>query len=128
MSKIRPLTQADVWDHIIGAHGLSWDWWSECRGTDGWDYQGDAPDGWGMAVKLDNPNADGRLSFTLDARVIMRAIRKIANKGVDGPSHAQPSDACVRECRALIFKGDADFDAATADEVLQVAVLGRIVY
>jgi hypothetical protein len=39
------------------------------------------------------------------------------------------SDALVRECRNLIFAADEiDFDANSADELLQVIVLGEIVF
>jgi hypothetical protein len=35
----------------------------------------------------------------------------------------------VRECRNLIFDADeVDFDADSADQLLQVAVLGEIVF
>lgn len=119
-------TPKDTYDHIIGSVALAHSWWSgiETTGVEG----SEASDAWKVAALIDDPEGDeGRdfKSVEFDHATLMRAIRKCAEK--DRPRHV--TDWCARECRAFIFNRDeCDFDANTADEVLQVAALGEVVY
>lgn len=59
---------------------------------------------------------------------VIKAIRKITGKG--GQAAAKVGPECARQCRTLVFKGpeDVDFDADTADQVIQVAAFGKVIY
>lgn len=110
----------DTWDHVFGAGALTWDWWlaSESRGVNGGDVEPD----WQVTVTVGEPG-DAETATVTHARLMTAARRVLRAR----PRYA--SDALVRECRNLVFEADAaDFDAASGDELLQVAVLGEVVY
>jgi hypothetical protein len=128
---VTPATQQDTWDHIFGAGAASYDWWASIRAEgEGWDFTYPAPDGWGAVVEVDDPEAKGTRKIIVNHKLLMGAIRAIAfRKIVTAHSAQQPTAQCVTECRNFLFDRDAtDFDAATADEVLQVATLGAVHY
>lgn len=117
-------TQQDTAMHIFGAIPAAYDWW---RGvTEHWDTQ-DAPDGWTATVRVTDPEdatEERVITKTITHADLMGAIRKIMSGEV-----TDVSDSCRAECRNFVFNRDsADFDAATSDEVLQLAVLGEIPY
>jgi hypothetical protein len=76
----------------------------------------------------DEAHPERGTEYRLTHADVMKAVRKITGKG--GQAAAKVSDECARECRTLIFNGpeDVDFDADTADQVLQVAAFGEVVY
>jgi hypothetical protein len=126
MAKTMPkVTPQDTGDHFIGSGALSWEWWRvvEMHGID----HPDNADDWRVVVEecYDGVLTGKRVTF--DHASVMRAVRLIAAgkaKGIDRDS------VTGRECQALIFKGaDAtDFDASSADSVLQVAAFGEVIY
>jgi hypothetical protein len=101
-------------DHMLGSGALTFSWWRSA------DIQGmDTPD-WQTVITCENGDG-GETTTTVTHAVVMAAARKVL---ASRPQYA--SDAFVRECRNL---GDeADFDACTADELLQFIVLGAIVF
>jgi hypothetical protein len=118
-------TQEDTASHIFGAIPHTYDWW---RGiTEHWDTQ-DAPDGWTATIRVTDPedeNEERTIVKTITHTDLMDAMRKI----ISGEIGEDVTDSCKGACRDFVFNRDAaDFDAATSDEVLQVAVLGKVVY
>jgi hypothetical protein len=105
-----------------GADSYSWYWDATVRTDD---------TGWTFTFRdgaEDEEHPEQGKAYTLTHKDVMRAARKIVAKG--GQQTAKVSDECVRECRTLVFKDpeDCDFDADTADQVLQVAAFGAVVY
>lgn len=108
---------------IFGALPNIFSWWVSVDLD--WDVSKDAPDGWSASVTIENPNeGPATITKTVNHSVIMEAVGKIV---ADEVLHT--SDKCRRECRNLLFDLDSlDYDSDTADEVLQVAVLGEAPY
>lgn len=120
--KEEPLQQETAW-HIFGSAADAQSWWREFSAS--WDARQDAPDGWVMTVKVADPDDSGWLTKIVTHSMIMGAIRRI----ISGEVSENITGACRRTCRDFVFNRAAtDFDTNTADEVLQVAVLGKIVY
>ncbi|MGW2710740.1 hypothetical protein HKX69_05915 [Streptomyces argyrophyllae] len=117
----REIAQQDTYDHIFGSSFNMYGWWGPIRPD--WDQRYDAPHGWSVLV----PVWDGkhRLRTVLVTHsVILAAMRKIA-KG----SAKYTTREVVQACQDFLHDPeDADFDANTADEVMQVATLGEVVY
>lgn len=119
----RTPTQQDTADQLFGASADTYSWWCGMSGS--WDFTNDAPDGWVMTVKIDNPDAGSPkvLERIVTHSMLIGALRQVA----DGRVNA--SRPCVENAIAFLKDPeDADFDAGAADEVLQVAVLGQVVY
>lgn len=127
---MRKVTPAETLTHFFGAGAQAYSWYvtynlttvvADAEDSRSWD---DATD-WSCVFTMEDPDADGTKRYTVTHADVMRAIRAISGKA--RPKHT--SDACVRACKDMIFQTDeADFDAATADEVLQVAMFGQVVY
>jgi hypothetical protein len=84
-----------------------------------------APDGWVWRITVRDGN-DKEITVEVDHAKVMRAVRKIARHEVD-----DVSVPAFKNCQLLISPTrweEADFDSVTADEVLQVATLGKIIY
>jgi hypothetical protein len=110
-------TPQDTFNHTIGAGALSYGWWLNTRVTGE-----DSPD-WTATITADDGN-DGEVTVTIRHQTVLTAARAVL---ASRPEYA--SDALVRECGHLIFDaGETDFDAASSDELLQVMVLGKIIY
>lgn len=109
-------TPQDTQDHMLGSGALSWDWWRNEVTVNA-----DTPD-WESVLTIEGE--DENISFTIRHSTIMRIARKIIR---NKPEYA--SDELVRQCRNLVFNADeTDFDASSADELLQVTVFGKVVY
>jgi len=111
-------TSQDTLDHILGAGALTWSWWRNCDITQ----DAGLPGGWQAAITgvLDGK----RVTATITHGDVLKTARQVL---AARPEHA--SDALVSECRNLLFDADeADFDAVSSDELLQLAVFGRITY
>lgn len=119
------ITGQETYLMFIGSGALTWEWYSEVGVT------GKDTDEWTLSFRdgaeyADQPEKGKQYKIT--HADVMRAVRKIADGKVG--SLTPGNSATVRECRALIFKGvdETDFDAASADNVLQVAAFGEVVY
>lgn len=106
-------------DHMLGSGALSWSWWLNAAVTGA-----DTP-AWEAALTIEDPYEEGKTRTAVVSHdVVMTTARLIVS---DRPQYA--SDALVRECRHLLADADeADFDASSANELLQVIVLGKIAY
>lgn len=115
------ITQQDTYDHIFGAGFDYLSWWGPIR--PGWDQREEAPHGWYVIVPvLDGDNQWKKVLVTHS--MILSAMRKLAEGDV------KYATASVAEgCRDFLNDpSDADFDASTADEVMQIVTLGEVVY
>lgn len=125
MNKTMPeITSQDTGDVFIGSGALSYSWWElvEMQGIS----HPDNADDWHVTVTVLDDDTPGK-RYTFNHAEIMKAVRKIAAGRVPG----LPSDGItVRECRTFIFDGpeESDFDAESADNVLQVVAFGEVVY
>ena len=116
-------TPQHTYDHMFGSGATSYSWWLGTK-TTGVDMERwKATDDWSVEVTADDGN-DGETTVTVDHAAVLRAARQVIK---EPPKYA--SEALVRECKNLLFHADeADFDANSADELLQVLVLGGVVY
>lgn len=116
------ITHADTYTHFVGSGALSYPWYTTVSMTpDDWTLPDSAYQDW--CLEWTDPDSGQRHRVTHDD--ILRAARLFA--GAMPPVHA--TSAAVRECRNLLHRPDeVDFDANSADEVIQVAGLGQIVY
>lgn len=128
---MRKVTPAETLSMFLGAGAESYSWYvSEKLTTEGADsadvLNWDNVTAWSCEFVMDDPDeGDKETTHTVTHDDIMRAVRKFAGK--TPPKYS--TDACQRACKDLIFRTDeADFDAATADEVLQVAMFGEVIY
>lgn len=122
---MKTATPQDTWAHTIGAGALQYEWWHEAQRVKGVSDDGDANDDWEYKITADDGDG-GEKTATLNHAAVMAAVRKIAAKDCAIPGIGS---ATIREARHLIFNVDeTDFDACTADEVLQVIVLGEIIF
>lgn len=122
---MQKISAQNTYDHIIGSGALSYGWYLPVEIPD--DPESTGADTWMLRFKeLDDDGETGR-EFTVTHEDIVRAIRKLAGK--DGADVRYLTSVCRQECRHLLFDRDAaDFDSATADEVIQFAVFGQIIY
>jgi hypothetical protein len=102
--------QLEDWASIFGACAGTWSWWDTIEHMTGdWDTPGE------VFLAIEDPNSEGYklVSRTFTADEIFAALRK-----------------ATRLYPHLFrrFDGWLDLDAASADVVLQVAVLGEAVY
>lgn len=124
---MKTATQQDTFDHIFGSGATAHSWWEE----EVWSFNPttDAPDGWSVTLFTEDRDTGEEQKYTVTHATIMRAVRKMISGNTEWPRAGEPSQSAVREARNLIFKADdADLDADVADQVLQVAVFGHIIY
>lgn len=83
----------------------------------------------GWTVTFEQSDYDGTSAaprHIVNHHGIMRAVRACA-KHVNRPRGV--GNACAQQARNFLFKRDqADFDSDTADQVIQVAAFGEIIY
>lgn len=112
---------------IIGSQCLTYSWWQHEATVMNYRVDGDwnAPDNW-TATLACGEDGDEPTVKTIGHAEIVEAAHAIAY-GHMGIRHV--SRECVQACKDLLqLPGEADFDADTADQVLQYAMLGEIRY
>jgi hypothetical protein len=123
-----PGTDADVEAHIIGSGALGYSWWDvvtmpvlESNGYD-------AVDGWSMTLRymIDEMQDIWSDVVTLTPDMLRTAIRTLGSLSLD--SDVRVSVDAEQECGEWLRNGpdDVDFDAASADHVLQFALMGSV--
>jgi hypothetical protein len=126
---MKTATSKDTADMIMGSGFDQFSWW---RGVDRWHVWDDNTepfaDWYACLLAEDTEDEDRDVRVDINHRIVMRAARKIASMGADEMERKYISNACQRECRHLVFNPDeCDFDAATADELVQYIAYGRVV-
>lgn len=121
---IKTASPQDTFDAIFGAGAMMYSWWINAEFT-GIDSAGTIQTiDWTVKVTAEGADENEEVTVTIDHALILKTARQIIKAA---PKYA--SDALVRESRNLIFDADElDFDANSADEILQVIVLGEIVF
>jgi hypothetical protein len=122
---IKTATKQDTYEWIFGSGLDTYSWWHEMRPEFDYGKDGSAPDDWLMVVRFEDPGEEDEVrTASVRHADIMRAVRKIARGNV-----RYAGKYLAKECRNMIFDVDAvDVDAGDADCILQVAVMGAIVY
>lgn len=123
-------TQADTEMMIFGAGAEVYSWWVKIAADFEHDADVHAPDGWTYRVwhmSADEEETVGPV--VIDHETIMQAMRTIVDTMPLGYS-----TECFKNCARIVYAQTADdfdavdFDAGTADEVLQVAVYGKVIF
>ena len=107
------MTDQQLWEMTFGTSGESFSWWSNLKFIEGdWDTPGIA------SIAIEDPDDEARLVF---AELRIADIRAAAEKA---------RETCVDACMgsAISLDEEADWDACVSDCVLQMAVLGEVVY
>lgn len=121
---VKTATEQDTEMIIFGSGMDMYSWWGHMRDDFERDWKREAPNGWAWLVEYESPTEDEWIVKAVTHADVMRAVRKIANREIEGAN-----ETLVRECRNMVFNVDAaDLDASDADCILQVAVLDGIFY
>ncbi|MFF8629700.1 hypothetical protein [Streptomyces werraensis] len=116
------ITQQDTYDHIFGSSFDIYNWWGQIRPE--WDQREPAPHGWSVVVPFEHGDTGEWRKALVTHSMILSAMRRLAKGDVK-----YASDSVAEACRDFLADPeDADFDAATADEVMQIVTLGEVVY
>ena len=110
---------------FFGAGATSYAWWEITEAYGAFDV--DEPDDWSVVMiawhDVDNGEMAAQMTVTHDTIVV--ALDNIRRQGSDlGVSTTAWQEAAL----FLEAPDEADFDANSADEVLQVAVIGRVMF
>jgi hypothetical protein len=120
-------TPQDTYDQIIGSGAFTYPWYITFHQT-GIDIDGEVIiTGWSVDIEVEDPdNDDKTIVFTVSHQSIVDALDVIAYSKTPPD---EVSDSLIIEAHALLYDPDnADFDAALADEVLQVMAFGGVVF
>lgn len=130
------ITGADTWTHFIGSGALSYSWYNVQSCTEYATVEA-MPGNWLLAF-TDGEEPDDDRVYVIDHAAVMVAVRSLARAYPDhwdcagADSSDLPFGAChetMRQCALFLADPEyADFDAGTADEVLQVAAFGKAIY
>lgn len=120
---MKTATPQDTFDHMLGSGATMYSWWLNVEITglkpNGYDVVND----WAANITAEDGD-ENEVTVTINHALVLKTARAIIK---DHPQYA--SDALIRESRHLVFDADeTDFDACSADEFLQVMVLGEIVF
>lgn len=135
---MNPATARDTADLIIGSGADQYDWYQGSESAHVWDESGNAFDDWHVTylmIDADDPNTEPVRRVDFDHRVVMKWARYVLANPVKmlrtttGTEYPAWSDALERECRHLVFNvQECDFDASSADELIQLAAYGEVVF
>ncbi|MFK0290303.1 hypothetical protein ACIQU6_07450 [Streptomyces sp. NPDC090442] len=125
------VTPQDTYAHIVGAFAFAHSWWDVDSVEGAVHPIDDVADDWKVSGFADDPYGEEgafEYAFELTHADVMRALRICADK--DQRQAKYVSELCSKESlRMLLGNADGcDFDAKRADEVVQVAVFGKVHY
>lgn len=120
------ITPQDTFSIFIGSGALSYPWYDEISFNNTGD-DIDPPDNWSVTFELPREFAESKgKRYTLNHKLIMQTVHKIVwgqQKGIN------PNGVVRKECRIMLRDvEDCDFDAGTADCVLQAVAFNDVVY
>jgi predicted component of viral defense system (DUF524 family) len=128
---IRSATPQETFDHMLGSGATSYTWWVYVKMLKVIE-EGVSND-WEAELTCEN-GEDATTTTTINHESVMKAAREILRKYLSdevelGRSVDQVPHTVIRECAHLVFDADeTDFDADSADCLLQLMVLGKIVF
>ena len=107
----------DIDLHIMGSGCFMWGWW----------YSVDtAPVSPGFLIKVMDPNHDDEV---LSKVITYRSIRRVlSNICADAYPNAEFYSSAKRTIMEGIRTGDWDFDSDAADQIMQIAMFGKVVF
>lgn len=125
------VSRGDVYDHILGSGATMYSWY--------WDVTNCRPpltadDDWHITLLMDDPeDTDETIPVDLDYDEILDMAQNICNDsgvGRHGESeNYKVGQDCRRQCELLLNDPDeVDFDADTADQVIQCIAYGEVVF
>lgn len=124
------VTQQDTYSHIFGASPLTYSWWEGMKRSWKPNDMDVVPDGWAVAVIGEDPDSNDPhrgVTALVNHWALIGAMNAIAHP--TEPWGVDAGLAAARECRSFLFDPElADFDADTADSVLQVTVFGDVIF
>lgn len=105
----------ELWESTFGSSFEQWEWWRSVEYLDGADW--DKP---GMVrLGIDDPTGvEDTYTLVVTMPRLLQAVEQAVNTCVDACT-GQPIN---------VKKGEVDFDACVGDCILQIAVLGEVVY
>ncbi len=124
-------TREDIHDHIIGSGALTYSWYWETLRYKPVTFN---DDDWNVTLLMDDPEyPDETISAYLDSETILDMARNLVNDtgiGEHGESaNYKVSQDCRRQCELLFEDPDeVDFDADTADQLIQCIAYGEVVF
>lgn len=131
---MKKATQQDTFDHIMLSGATGYEWYRRSKrnaaadaayATGLGESDPDRVNGWEVVYEMGDPDQDSWALVTVSHKAILAACRKIIS--ADRPKYV--TDSAVHNARALLFDPDAvDFDANTADEVIQIIAYDSIVF
>lgn len=120
------VTPQDTADTFIGSGALSYSWWRVCNAEG--IAQLDSPDDWFVVLVDEDGSDEPGTPVRVDHAVIMQAVQRLARAAPEDQP-GQVRDDVVVECRVFLADPqDADFDADSADQVLQYIAFGSVIY
>lgn len=115
-------------DHMLGSGALSWSWWQSATVAGA-----DTPE-WAATLTCEDGNG-GTKTMTVNHALVLKTARYVvANVGKTlrtprGSEYPAWSRQLERECWNLLTDpDDSDLDACVADELLQLAMFGEVVF
>lgn len=124
---MQTITPDDTASIFVGSGALDYPWYQDVEMT-GIDFVDQSAADWSVSlVHVDPDHGTEVASVTINHQTIMKAVRDIIAGKAKGVS---TTGETTRQCKALIFKGpdETDFDACSADNVIQVAAFGESIY
>ena len=112
----------DVITNIFLSGAFSWGWWQSV------DY--DTPDG-GIVVRVDDPEGDESVNHLpyVEKVILFDDIRRVmGNICADAYPNPEYYALAKKQIMDGIRTGDFDFDACGADEIIQIAMFGKVVF
>lgn len=123
--KARKITPQDTFSIFIGSGALSYPWYEMIAFNNTGD-DIDPPDNWSVTFELPREFEENEgQRYTLDHASIMRTVHKIVRGYQQGVGNGETR----KQCRAMLNDvEDCDFDANSADCVLQAVAFNDVVY
>jgi hypothetical protein len=115
---MKSATPQDTQDHMLGSGALTWSWWLKADVTGE-----DTPD-WAVTLTCETGDESGTATAAISHAAVMTMARQVIRTR---PQYA--TSETIENCRNLVFNADeTDFDACSADQLLQMLVLGEIIF
>lgn len=114
----------DTFTHIFGSGFTMYDWWLQTEEIGCGDNFDNVPADWKVRVVVEDGNGEPK-EVMVDHATIIKACWEI----IQMDHHIGMTESTVRNVGCLLFNNDStDFDANSADELMQWITLGEVVF